>query len=392
MNTIVLVAFCLGISLLFSEIFRKFKYPRVMGQILAGIILGIPFIKLLFTAENIRDIGFLSELGIVFLLFLVGLEINLRRLKRASKDALLIAIFGALIPFVFGFLLMKWLGYSNIIASVLGACLALTAEGSKLAVLVEMKVLNTRIGSIMLGAGILDDIFEVLFLALLLVYIKQSKFYLHIVPLSIIAFLLLIFLSLKLIPRLLKSMERERSKISILSTIIVIGFGAAAISQVMGFGAVIGAFIGGAFIQWVTKGRSDSRIGVDKLKVLTFALIIPFFFLNIGLHFDFKSVISAPLLVFLVLIVAVAGKIIGSVIATPLTDLSLRQTTLIGWGMNSRGAIELIIAEIARINNLIPIEIYSVVVVVAVITTLMFPFALKHYLKKYPDIMDTISK
>lgn len=387
MNTIVLVAFCLGVSLLFSEIFRKFKYPRVMGQIIAGVILGIPVIKVLFTAENLGDIGFLSELGIVFLLFLVGLEVNLRKLKKSSRDALLIAVFGAVIPFAFGFILMKAMGYSNIVASVLGACLALTAEGSKLAVLIEMKVLNTKLGAIMLGAGILDDIFEVLFLALLLIYIKKSQFYLHLVPLSIIGFLLLAFIALRLIPKLLKKMQREKSKISVLSTIIVIGFGAAAVSQVMGFGAVIGAFIGGAFIQWVTKGKSDGRLGIDKLKVLTFALIIPFFFINIGLHFDIMSVIKEPMLLLLVLIVAVAGKMIGSIIVTPMTDLSLKQTTLIGWGMNSRGAIELVLAEIARVNNLIPIEIYSVVIAMAVITTLMFPFALKHYLKKYPNIM-----
>ena len=93
MNTIILIAFCLGVSLLFSEMFRKFKYPRVMGQIIAGVILGIPIIKVLFTAENLGDVSFLSELGIVFLLFLVGLEINLRKLKKSSKDALLIAVF-----------------------------------------------------------------------------------------------------------------------------------------------------------------------------------------------------------------------------------------------------------------------------------------------------------
>ena len=186
LNTIVLVAFTLGVSLFFSEIFRRLKYPRVIGQIIAGIVLGVPLIKLLFTPENLSDIGFLSELGIVFLLLLVGLEININKLKRSSKDALIIAISGAIIPFVFGFALMRHLGYSNLVGAVLGSALALTAEGSKLAILIETKVLNTRVGSIMLGAGILDDIFEVIFLALLLVYIKKTHFYTQLIPITII--------------------------------------------------------------------------------------------------------------------------------------------------------------------------------------------------------------
>jgi Kef-type K+ transport system membrane component KefB len=388
LNTIVLIAFCLGVSLLFSEIFRKAKYPRVIGQIIAGIILGFPFVKLLFTTQNISDIGFLSELGIVFLLLLVGLEINIPKLRRSSKDALLIAVSSAIIPFILGFGLMRWLGYSNLVAAVLGSSLALTAEGSKLAVLIETKVLNTRVGSIMLGAGILDDIFEVIFLALLLAYLKRTHFYLQLVPITLIGIIIVIYLSLKLVPKLFKAMEDEKSKISILSTVIVIGFGAAAISHIIGFGPVIGAFLGGLFIQRMNKGRKLERLGIDRLKVLTFALIIPFFFINIGMHFNFESIISHPSLLLYVLAVAVAGKMIGTIIVTPLTTLNLKQTTLIGWGMNSRGAIELIIAEIARVNNIIPIEIYSAIVVMAVVTTLMFPFALKYYLRRYPGIMD----
>jgi Kef-type K+ transport system membrane component KefB len=138
----------------------------------------------------------------------------------------------------------------------------------------------------------------------------------------------------------------------------------------------------------MNKGRKLERLGIDRLKVLTFALIIPFFFINIGMHFNFESIISHPSLLLYVLAVAVAGKMIGTIIVTPLTTLNLKQTTLIGWGMNSRGAIELIIAEIARVNNIIPIEIYSAIVVMAVVTTLMFPFALKYYLRRYPGIMD----
>ena len=118
-------------------------------------------------------------------------------------------------------------------------------------------------------------------------------------------------------------------------------------------GPIIGAFIAGIIIHLSEHRKYEHKENIKELEAMTFALIIPFFFINIGLHFDFASLTQNIWLVILVLLIATAGKLLGALIATPFTDLRLSQTHLIGWGMNSRGAVELVIAEIARIKSLI---------------------------------------
>ncbi len=387
MNLILLMAVCLGMSLIFSEVFFRLKIPKVLGQILAGIVLGIPFIKVIFTAENLSDISFLAELGVVFLLLLVGLEISLRKMRKTKKDSLIIAISAAVVPFILGFGLMRLLDYDYVTAIAVGACLSLTAEGTKIVVLIEHKMLKTRVGTIMLGAGILDNIFEVLFLALLLVYVQKSNVSIAIFPVTVIAFMGITLLLLKFIPRVMRVLHKDRSKIASFSTMLVIGLSIAALSSLMGLGPVIGAFIGGIFLQKAIVNRKEEQEDVKELRMISFALIVPFFFINIGMHLDFQSLVLNFNLFVLIIITAIAGKILGTIIVTPFTNLNLKQTTLIGWGMNSRGAIELVIAEIARMNGLISIEVYSAIIAMAVLTTFMFPFILRYYTNKYPDIM-----
>lgn len=387
MNLILLMAVCLGVSLIFSEVFFRLKIPKVIGQIIAGIVLGIPVIKAVFTAQNLSEVSFLAELGVVFLLLLVGLEISLTKLRKTGRDSLIIAISAAIVPFILGFGLMRLLNYDYITAAAVGACLSLTAEGTKIVVLMEHKLLKTRVGTIMLGAGILDNIFEVLFLALLLVYVQKSTVSMALLPVTVIAFMVITLLLLRFIPKVMRIIHKDRSRIASFSTMLVIGLAIAALSSLLGLGPVIGAFIGGIFLQKAIVNKKEEQEDIKELKLISFALIVPFFFINIGMHLDFQSLVLNFQLFLLIIIVAVAGKILGTIIVTPLTSLSLKQTTLIGWGMNSRGAIELVIAEIARANNLISIEVYSAIVAMAVLTTFMFPFILRYYTNRYPDIM-----
>lgn len=115
-------------------------------------------------------------------------------------------------------------------------------------------------------------------------------------------------------------------------------------------------------------------------------MVVPFFFLSIGLNFEIEDLFLNPLVFFVILITATPGKIVGTMATKPFTNLKNRQLYLIGWGMNSRGAVELVIASIAL--PLLPIEVFSSIVAMAIITTLVFPLILRYEIKKYPDIMD----
>lgn len=388
LDTLTIVAITLAVSFVLSELFFRFKYPRVIGQILAGIIFGIPLLKTIFSPEVLTDISFLADLGIIFLLLLIGMQLNLEKFKKAEKDAIIIAFFCVLVPFILGFVLMKAVGYYNTVAFVVGAAFSLTAEGTKLKVLLDMKALNTKVGIIMLGAGILDDVFEVIFLSVVLILAHKSFSALTLLPLKLIAFVVIVYATYKVFPSLLKIIQKERSRVAIFSFILIFALIVAVISKKLELGPIIGAFIAGIIIHLSEHRKYEYKENIKELEAITFAFIIPFFFINIGLHFDFSILTNNIWLAVMVLIVATAGKMLGAVIATPLTDLSLRQTHLIGWGMNSRGAIELVIAEVARINNLIPIEVYSAIVFMAVITTMIFPIALKIIVSKDRKILN----
>jgi len=388
LDILTIVALVLTLSFILSELFFRFKYPRVIGQLLAGIILGLPVLHIVFTPEVRTDIAFLADLGIIFLLLLIGMKLNLEKFKKSGKDSLIIAIFCVIVPFVLGFILMKAIGYSNLIAFVVGSAFSLTAEGTKLKVLLDMKALNSKVGIIMLGAGILDDFFEIIFLSILLIIAHKSYSTLAWLPVKLVAFVVMVYVFYKIFPFILKVIQRERSRIATFSFILLFALIVAVISKSFELGPIIGAFIAGIIIHLSSHRKHEHKKNIKELEAMTFAFIIPFFFVNIGLNFDFSIFTHNIWLTLMILFTATIGKLLGALIATPFTGLSLKQTHLIGWGMNSRGAIELVIAEIARINNLIPIEIYSAIVFMAITTTLVFPIVLKVVISKDRKILN----
>ena len=182
-------------------------------------------------------------------------------------------------------------------------------------------------------------------------------------------------------------MQRENSKISTISFIILFGLIVAVAAAKLGFGPIIGAFIAGVIIHHFNRRKVEFKEYVQELETITFAFIIPFFFINIGLHFDITAIASNVYLVLMVLFVAIVSKLLGALLSKPLTKLTLRQSMLIGWGMNSRGAVELVIAQLALDTNLISVEVYSALVFMAIVTTLLFPIVMKMFLSRDRHIL-----
>lgn len=391
MSELFTITFALLIAFIFAELFYHLKFPRVIGQLVGGLVLAIPLFKNnLFTPNTIEIFKIMASLGVVFLLLLTGMEIDIEKMKKNSKDALLIAVSAAITPFLLGLGLGHFLGYTWTTSFVLGTSLAVTAEGTKISILLELKKLKTKLGSIMLGAGILDDVFEVLFLSIVIVLAQDGnlakEFYLF--PLKIILFVIVTFFAYKFIPLLIQKIESEKSEIVLFNLTIIVGLICAMLSELVGLGSIAGAFIAGIILQKSFALKKDEQKEERNLELITFGFIIPFFFIYIGINFDYSSIIQNPALTFFVLITAIVGKLIGTIITKPFSSLSWKQLHLVGWGMNSRGVMELVIAEIARANGLISNEIFSAIVVMAITTTLIFPFVLKQIIKKNPKIMN----
>ena len=387
---ILIAAFTLG------ELFKRIGLPTVVGQIIAGLMFGIPAIKELLFGEGsaLIVIDFLATLGVLLLLFLAGLEIEIDKIKETSKDAILVSLSSALVPFVLGFIFITvfFPEYGFLSALIFGGAMMVTSEGTKVKVLMDLNSINTRLGAVMLAAGAIDDIFEVLFLSVVVVFAKGgSLFDLAIIPVEIIIFLLIAYISFKVMSKVLKSLDKKSGeKTELFSIVMIFILVLAALSESLNVGYLIGAIIGGFLLQISLKGisKKNQREMVSVVKLIALGFIVPFFFVNVGLSFDLNMLSSNLPLIAVTIGIAFFGKMIGTLIIKPISSLSWKQLYYIGWAMNSRGAAELVIALIAMQYGLITLEIFSALVAMSIVTTLIFPPVLARGIKRNPGLMD----
>ncbi len=387
---ILLVAFVLG------ELFKRVGLPSVVGQIIAGISFGIPAFKNFLFGEDstLLIIDFMATLGVLLLLFLAGLEINIEKVKETSRDSILISFTSALIPFTLGFafIMVFFPEYGILTALIFGGGLMVTSEGTKVKVLMDLNSLNTRLGAVMLAAGAIDDIFEVLFLSIVVVMAKGGGLTeLAVVPLEMVAFIVIAFVSFKILHKVLHQMDKTvGEETELFSVVMIFILVLAALSESLNVGYLVGAIIGGFLLQLSMKGisRRHRRDLVNVVKLVALGFIVPFFFVNVGLLLDVTTLFTNIPLIAATVIIAFFGKMLGSVIVKPFSGLSLKQLYYVGWAMNSRGAAELVIALIAIQSGLIPPEIYSALVATSLITTLVFPPILARGIKNNPDLME----
>jgi Kef-type K+ transport system membrane component KefB len=394
MNFLVTIALCLFIAFVFSELAYKLKLPLVLGQIVAGIIIGVPLVSGHVVGDNTQVVELMADLGIIFLLFLAGLGVSWNRMYGARKDIILIGLFGSFVPFALGFVVMKLLGYTNLLALIVGVCLSITSEGTKARVLMEIKKLRTKLGATMLGAGIIDDVIGLALFITVASILGHKIVSTNLVysPLEIIGFVAIIVLTFKALPKLIRYEEREEGEvreISLFTTALLLCLLFAIFGQLITgtlTGGIIAAFSAGIIIQLSLSRREEMNIK-RHFEIMALSFIIPFFFIGIGLNFDYTAIaIDVPLLL-AITSVAIIGKIVGVMLVKPFTHLSWKQLHLIGWGMNSRGAVELVIALLALKAGLLTVPLYSSIVVMTIITTLIFPLVLRYMIKKDPHIM-----
>ncbi len=387
---ILIAAFTLG------ELFKRIGLPSVVGQILAGLVFGVPAIKGLLFGEGsaLVIIDFLATLGVLLLLFLAGLEIEIDKIKETSRDSILVSFSSALVPFTLGFIFIMLLfpEYGFLSALIFGGAMMVTSEGTKVKVLMDLNSLNTRLGAVMLAAGAIDDVFEVLFLSLVVVLAKGgSLFQLAMVPVEIVVFLIIAFISFRVMSKVLQYLDRKPGEeTGLFSIVMIFVLVLAALSESLNVGYLIGAIIGGFLLQISLRGISKrhKRDLINVTKLIALGFIVPFFFVNVGLTFDLGALSSNMPIILATILIAFFGKMIGTLIIKPVSTLNWKQLYYIGWAMNSRGAAELVIALIAMQYGLITLEIFSALVAMSITTTLIFPPVLARGIKRNPGLMD----
>lgn len=366
--------------------------PSVLGELLAGILLGptvIDFLHIsLFTDTHLPTlIHELAELGVLFLMFIAGMELHLSDLAKSRKVSLLSGVLGVVFPLLFGLALALFFPIPITEALFLGVILAATSVSISAQTLMELKVLRSRVGIALLGAAVFDDILVVLifsvftalagntaengFLSVLLIAVKMVL-YLGVAT----------YLGMWLLPRLSRKVDALPISQAIISftVVMILLFGWTA--EVFGnMAAITGTFIAGLVFS-----RSPVRERIQSgISSLAYGLFIPVFFINVGLSTDARELFGDIFwLFFAMTILAIIGKILGSGLGAWMSGFTKREALQMGIGMMSRGEVGLIVATVGITNGIIPNELFSAVVGVVIITTLLTPPLLRMSFKKKP--------
>lgn len=384
-KTLFYIACILIFTRIGGMISRRFKMPEVLGMLLAGVVLGPAVLGLV---PYDADIRLLSNLGVVLLMFLAGLETDLEEFRKAGKSSLVIATAGIVLPLILG-TASAWFFFQNFWENIfIGVILTATSVSITVETLKEMGKLNTRSGINIMGAAVIDDILGLILISVVLASSQASSaggmasglFSVGLVFVKIAAFCLTAFLGIVFLPKFLNRFLQDRKvDLRFFTLTVALAFLVAAMAEMLGIAAITGAYLCGLmFSQVLHKDYLERNI-----RAVSTGFLSPVFFASVGLEADFQGVTAELLLITAVLfLAAAAGKFFGCAAAARLMHLEKEEAVQIGAGMISRGEVAIITANIGLQNGIISKEIFLPTLMVVILTTIVTPVFLKLSFRK----------
>ncbi len=351
-----------------NEIFRRLGQPAVVGEILGGVVAGP---AVLGVYEVNAETQLFAEIGVVLLLFQVGVETRLGDLLRVGGSALAVGVLGVIVPFAAGFAAAEMAGGDLSLAIFLAAALTATSVGITSNVLRELGALTTPSGRIILGAAVIDDVLAIMILSVASGVAAGSFDLQNVAGLLGLAvlFVLVVAIGGTRVLRRRRSLltEPQFAETPFLPGMILM-LGLAALAALIGLAAIIGAFLAGMVV-----GESSERHALEVEVAPLAAFFTPFFFGFIGAQVDLSGLanLDALLLLLGITLLAVGSKFIGAFLGA--LSQGRARAFLVGWGMVPRGEVGIVVAGLGLSAGAIDAEIYSVVVGMAIITTLIVP-------------------
>ncbi len=357
---------------LLAELFERLGQPGIVGEILAGVLIGPSALGWIAPNELLSS---LSDIGVMFLLFRVGLEVKPAELLKLGGTATIVACCGVIVPFLMGWGLLVWWGQPSIEAIFVGAAMVATSVGITAQVLSSKGLLQERASQIILAAAVIDDVLGLLVLASVS---AMAKGQVNVLEISLTVGLAVVFVLLiatmgnravgKVMPRIQESMQVAEAEFA-LAIILLLALSVLAVY--VGVAAIVGAFFAGMALSGTVGQRvHDLSHGASEL-------LVPFFLAGIGLHVDLSAFhdSSMILLAVILLFLACISKFVGCGLSA--LPLGKSDAFKIGVGMIPRGEVGMVVAQIGLTMGVISQNIYGVVVFMAVATTLVAPPLLK---------------
>lgn len=406
MEVLFAMAVILALARLGSIIFAKLGLPGLIGEILVGVIIAniaggafmtdVLNIDVAVPNDNYEVLHVLAELGVIFLLFSVGLETKVKDLLGSGKAAFLCAVLGVILPFIAGFALILALGdYSTNAAMFMGAAMVATSVGITARIIKDMKLMDAKESRIIIAAAVIDDVLGMVVLAIVQGMAVSDD--INMVDLAIIIFKAVAFVLVAIavakwvVPKIHDFFDERNRKIvasgkvpysfnKLVLSIIVCLF-MAYLAEYIGLAAIIGAFLAGMmFANYAWEWELE-----HKIEAIT-SFLISFFFVNVGLQVDLSTMTEASVLILagIVIVLALLTKYIGCGVGARLGDKTVDKSSMniIGVGMMPRGEVGIIIAAIGLASGVMTADLYGVVVLMSVATTIIAPPILSSLFKK----------
>jgi Kef-type K+ transport system membrane component KefB len=385
----------------FGELAERVGQPALVGELVSGVVLGTVvghYAGLFPTLSGLQDnrvFEAITDLGVFFIMLFAGIEMQPSKIVQYSRQSLAVALGGMVLPLLLGIALgLVFLPASDFrTAQVLfiGTALAITAVPATVKILIDLGKLDTPSGQIIVSAAVFDDVLSLLLLAWLTALIGAEGAP-GLAGLAVLAFKILVFFTVTAVigfyafPWGGKFLRHVKEKELDFSAMLIAALAFGVLAEALDLHFILGAFVAGVFFGRKTiDGRTYDGVR-SKVSGMTFGFLAPIFFASIGLNLSLQAFIEIP--VFLVLLIALAflGKLVGSGLAAYAFGLSRADATAVGIGMSARGAVELVIADIALqagmfsppgIVSPVLANLFSAIVIMAILTTIATPILLK---------------
>ena len=384
-HVIISLSLLLFASKIFAELFHRIKLPIVLGELLAGIIIGpyalggLPLFNgepLVILDETIKHIG---ELAAIVILFVAGLEITPREFLKGGLSSFTIGALGVIAPFFVGYFVFSWYGLEALETLLIATALTATSIAISIQVLSSLGKMQTKEARLILGAAIVDDILAIAVLSVVLTMVQTGNTTPDIMEITFLIlkilglFVALLVGSILIVPRILHREKLWKSQGSIEGITTAIFFGGAGIAALVGLSPIVGAFAIGMAVASTGLIKQVEEY-VHKLQII----FAPLFFAIIGAQVDLRGInldvlLIAGILVFIAIVTKMVGCGLPSVIFLKDKSKAMR----VGIGMVSRGEVGLIVAGVGATSGVISGDVYTAIIVMVAVTTIITPIWLK---------------
>ncbi|MGO5006215.1 cation:proton antiporter [Bacillus wiedmannii] len=366
------IALILLSTKLAGDLSVRLGQPSVLGKLIVGIVIGPAILGWI---ENSELLTQLSNVGVILLMFMAGLETDLEELNANRNSSLAVALGGIVLPFVGGYVSGLVIGMEQGNAVFLGLLLCATSVSISVQTLRDLGKMKTRESTTMLGAAVFDDILVVILLAFAMSFLGTDDVNLTMIILKkVVFFASIILIGWKGVPAIMRWLAPLRVSESIVSAALIICFSFAYFGELLGIAGIIGAFAAGIAISQTNYKHEVEK----KVEPIAYAMFVPVFFVSIGMNITFDGIGDQIWFILALTVIAVLTKLIGCGVGARMTGFDAKSSAIIGSGMVSRGEVALIIAGTGLSSGLLAQDYFTAIVIVVILTTMITPPMLKY--------------